>query len=319
MNHTSNFPIDLVYTYIDGSDPDFIARKNEALSRLGRPTAVSALKGRFDDHDELRYSLRSVERFAPFARTIYIVTGSRVPQWLDTSRPDVKVINDVSLLGSPYTETFNSNAIESSIHKIEGLAEHFIALNDDFFFGRTTSPEDFFPEQGKVLYYTTLLTSKFITKMKMKKGSTNTYGATRNNTLRAVEEHLGNFIPLHLPHIPRPFLRTVAEAAAQEFSDEYHTTRATVFRSCAEYQPTYFFPIYAALKGYGTIRRASPFLRIEVHLNHKGLARKLALIKILRPKFFCLNDGAGTPPESFGKVRSFLEKAFPVPSKYEKS
>ena len=37
----------------------------------------------FLDFDQLRYSLRSIEQFAPWIRHIYIVTNGQVPNWLN--------------------------------------------------------------------------------------------------------------------------------------------------------------------------------------------------------------------------------------------
>ena len=42
---------------------------------------------RFADNDELRYSLRSLEKHAPWVRNVHIVTNGQVPSWLDVSNP----------------------------------------------------------------------------------------------------------------------------------------------------------------------------------------------------------------------------------------
>ena len=38
---------------------------------------------RFADWDELKYSLRSLEKYAPWVRHVYIVTNGQIPSWLD--------------------------------------------------------------------------------------------------------------------------------------------------------------------------------------------------------------------------------------------
>jgi hypothetical protein len=51
----------------------------------------------------------------------------------------------------PYPEhlpTFNSLAIETHLHRIPGLSENFIAMNDDFFFTAPWSLSDFVQEDG---------------------------------------------------------------------------------------------------------------------------------------------------------------------------
>lgn len=47
---------------------------------------------RFEDNEELRYSLRSIERHAPWVRHIFIVTNGQIPSWLNLDNPRVSVI-----------------------------------------------------------------------------------------------------------------------------------------------------------------------------------------------------------------------------------
>lgn len=47
---------------------------------------------RFEDNDELRYSLRSVEKYAPWVRHIFIVTNGQIPHWLDLENPRVTIV-----------------------------------------------------------------------------------------------------------------------------------------------------------------------------------------------------------------------------------
>ena len=76
MSGHSATPIDAVYTWVDDSDPVWRERRRRALDALGaeaarlHPSATSAV--RYRDRGELRYSLRSLERMAPFVRKIYL-------------------------------------------------------------------------------------------------------------------------------------------------------------------------------------------------------------------------------------------------------
>ena len=311
-------PVYLVYTYVDGSDPDFVARKNAALAAVGKPPVEAALKGRFEDNGEILYSLRSAEKFLPFVRKVYIVTGSRLPVWLDVSRSDLEVVRLDDLAGADMPVTFNSNGVETVTHRIPGLSEHFILSNDDFFFGRPLSYTDFFTADDKALYYTDFFTSKSELKRKMNRPPRGTYGATRNNSFRAIQKKFGDFSALRLPHIPRPYLKSVTFDLERDFAEEFRVTRQAVFRTLNEYSPTYLFPLYAAAKGRAVIRRATPFVKILANLDRPGLSRKMAMIKVLRPKFFCFSEGPKTPPEVFVKMQAFLEEMFPKKSRFER-
>ena len=44
--------------------------------------------------------------------------------------------------------TFSSTAIEHNIHKIQGLSEKFIYINDDILFAHDTLLEDFYTEEN---------------------------------------------------------------------------------------------------------------------------------------------------------------------------
>ena len=58
--------IDVVYTWVDGSDPQWQALLEKYSQKApGEVTARAVAKRRFKDHDELRYSLRSIYQFAP--------------------------------------------------------------------------------------------------------------------------------------------------------------------------------------------------------------------------------------------------------------
>ena len=150
---TVTFPVDAVYTWVDGTDPAWAAQKAEAWRQSVAEGAdggsgyseYSANDARFRSHDELRYSLRSLDYFAPWINHIYLVTAGQVPKWLDLSNPRITMIHHSEIFADPeMLPTFNSHAIEAQLHRIPGLSEHFLYFNDDVFFGRPVEPELFF-------------------------------------------------------------------------------------------------------------------------------------------------------------------------------
>ena len=111
---------------------------------------------RFADNEELRYSLRSVEKYAPWIRNIYIVTNGQIPSWLNLDHPRIKVVTHEEIFSNKsHLPTFSSPAIETHIHKIPGLSKQFIYMNDDVFFGDYVWPDDFYTHSsGQKLYLT---------------------------------------------------------------------------------------------------------------------------------------------------------------------
>lgn len=132
--------IDFVLPWVDGSDPAW-----QQACRAAKPGAGDdASEIRYRDWQTLRYWFRSVEQFAPWVRKIHFITWGHLPEWLATEHPKLHIVRHEDYLPEAYRPTFNSNAIELSIHRIEGLAEQFVLFNDDFFLGRPARPTDFF-------------------------------------------------------------------------------------------------------------------------------------------------------------------------------
>mmetsp|Transcript_26095 Transcript_26095/g.65591 ORF Transcript_26095/g.65591 Transcript_26095/m.65591 type:complete len:1122 (+) Transcript_26095:89-3454(+) len=99
---------------------------------------------RFHDNEELRYSMRSLFKYAPWVRKVYLVTNGQVPYWLDLSYERVSVVTHEEIFTNlSHLPTFSSPAIEVHLHRIPGLADRFIYLNDDVMFGRDVWPDDF--------------------------------------------------------------------------------------------------------------------------------------------------------------------------------
>lgn len=60
------------------------------------------------------------------------------------NHPKLNLVTHDQIIEPHCLPTFNSHAIEINIHKIEGLAEHFVYFNDDTFINSPLEPEFFF-------------------------------------------------------------------------------------------------------------------------------------------------------------------------------
>ncbi|MBQ9059299.1 MAG: Stealth CR1 domain-containing protein [Atopobiaceae bacterium] len=138
--------IDFVITWVDGSDPAWQAERDRWLAlEEGHPWSAWATGDqRFRDWGLLRYWFRGVEKFAPWVRKVHFVTWGHVPEWLDVDHPKLHVVRHEEFIPEEYLPTFNSNAIELNLHRIEGLSEQFVYFNDDMFLTRPARPEQFF-------------------------------------------------------------------------------------------------------------------------------------------------------------------------------
>ncbi|KAL3270725.1 hypothetical protein HHI36_021251 [Cryptolaemus montrouzieri] len=128
--------IDVVYTWVNGSDPIFLEKLKNYLKTKNIIIEKKILGQRFDDKHELKFSLRSLEKYAPWINHVYIVTNGQIPYWLNL---------DYEKLLYP--------AIESHLHRIQGLSKKFLYFNDDVFLGQPVYLEDFISSNNGYMLY----------------------------------------------------------------------------------------------------------------------------------------------------------------------
>uniref|UniRef100_A0A9J7ZEW1 N-acetylglucosamine-1-phosphotransferase subunits alpha/beta n=1 Tax=Cyprinus carpio carpio TaxID=630221 RepID=A0A9J7ZEW1_CYPCA len=133
--------------------PAYLFWDLSAISQSKQDEDVSA--SRFEDNEELRYSLRSIEKHAPWVRHIFIVTNGQIPSWLNLDNPLCAIMHSDLFQNQTHLPTFSSPAIETHIHRIPGLSQKFIYLNDDVMFGKDVWPDDFYSHsKGQKVYLT---------------------------------------------------------------------------------------------------------------------------------------------------------------------
>jgi len=309
------FPIDVVYTWVDGTDPEW--QRKRALVTGEVYHAESASDARFLSRDELRYSLRSLHANAPWVRNVYIVTDDQAPPWLDLSRPNLRVVSHKEIFGDPSVlPVFNSHAIESQLHHIDGLAEHFLYFNDDMFLGRPLAPQSFFLANG--------ISKFFLSQGRVPVGPITAddtpVDAAHKNNRRLLERKFGPTTSQVFQHVPYALRRSVLTEIETEFRNEYDATMASRFRSTQDLSPlSNLYHYYASLSGRavaGSVRYG------YVQLAVPDLASRLARALARRDwDAFCLNDAYSTQDQLAAQdtiLRPFLESYFPVPSPYEK-
>lgn len=147
------FPIDLVYLWVDGCNIDWQESKLYWQKKLNLADSKENSTSRYVDNQELRFSLRSVEKNAPWINKIYIVTDGSIPKWLDLTKTDkIKIVKHEEIMPEDALPTFNSCAIEACIYNIKGLSEHFLLANDDCFINKPIEPSFFFDKKGRPIF-----------------------------------------------------------------------------------------------------------------------------------------------------------------------
>jgi hypothetical protein len=317
-DHASDisFDIDLVFSWVDGSSPEYIAAR--------RAQQKDAVLGEGDDHEarfrqinELKYALRSVYMFAPWIRRIFIATDSPAPAWL-ADHPSVTIVRSEEFFADPSVlPTHNSQAVECQLHHIEGLSEHFLYSNDDMFFGRPVSPDLFFTPGG---------ITKFIeaeTRIGLGENAAERSGfenAARVNR-KLLWNRFGRITTRHLEHCAAPLRRSLVRKMEQEFPEEFRKTAASRFRAADNISVTNsFYHYYALLTGRAVTQIAAKVRYVDTTMR-TGLNYLPKLLSKRNVDFFCLNDGSFpevSADERAALVTDFLEKYFPIKAPWEK-
>lgn len=134
------YPIDIVVPWVDGSDPAWRKVREQYRPERGNDND----EARFREWGVFQYWFRSIEKYAPWVRKIHLITWGHLPTFLNVNHPKLHIVRHEDYIPEVYRPAFSSHVIELNMHRIEGLAEHFIYFNDDVYLSAPVLPEDFF-------------------------------------------------------------------------------------------------------------------------------------------------------------------------------
>jgi len=311
-----HFDIDIVFSWVDGTDIEFQRARARRMQ--------SYVVGEGDDHearfrqiDELRYALRSVYIFAPWIRRIFIATDSPTPHWL-ADHPKVTVVRSEEFFSDPSVlPTHNSQAVESQLHNIPGLAEHFLYSNDDMFFGRPVTPDMFFSPGGITRFVEAETRIGLGTSTPERSGFENAARVNRN----VLFDRFGITITRHLEHSAAPLRKSVLTELEREFPEEFARTAANAFRNREDISVTNSLYHYYALVTGRAVPQTDARVRYVDTTTRAGLKMMEGLLKKRSFDMFCLNDGSFPevePEDRTRAVKGFLNRYFPIAAPWEK-
>jgi hypothetical protein len=292
--------IDIVYTWVDGNDPAHF----QQVKKYGSHKKHLNPERYRDLFEMLKYSLRSVEQYAPWIRNIHLVTARpHVPSWLDVTHDRVYVHHHDELIPSEYLPTFSSRTIESFLHKIPDVSDTFIYLNDDFLFG---SPIDFFD-----LFH--------------QDGRSKVFGTITGKSTGVIRDDIYYHFMSRYQHLPRVMNKKIYSEMEEAWKNELHETRSNRFRVKGNVLPHMLYAHYALTehsdKTYAP--RFREFFRLyKFHkIMNSPAKQRRKLEKLIKAdwKFICMNDDQREHPNQkvVSIVRAFLEQKYPIKSKVE--
>ncbi|MEJ8640052.1 stealth family protein [Streptomyces sp. MS2.AVA.5] len=312
-----HFPIDVVYTWVDDADPVWNTHREVAMkskdAELCHHLALS--RARFRNRDELRFSLRSLEQHAPWVRRVYLVTCGQRPSWLNRDHPRLRLVEHKEIFSDlSALPTFNSHAIESQLHRIPGLSDHFLYFNDDVFLGRYLSPRTFFVANGMTRFFPSAA------KICMSSPSgLDPVSAAGVNNRELIQATFGRVLTQKMRHTPHPLRKDVLAEIEERFPEAHRRTAAATFRSPSDISvASSLHHYYAYLTG-----RALPS---DIRNTYVDVADPIMESRFLRllgrrnTDVFCINDTTDDVADLERRHRvisRFLESYFPVPSSFE--
>jgi len=312
--------IDIVYLWVDGSDKIWLEKKNKELEKAGKLTVNASHDGRFRDNNELIYSLRSIEKFAPWVNNIFIVTDNQIPSWLNTEHPKIHIVDHSDIVPAKFLPCFNSIALELYLDNIPNLSEKFIFLNDDFFFGSPVEPDYFFTKDD--LSYFTLKKSSRVREYKLK------------DFQKKFLDKDKNLCKLSLIHAPTPFRKSFIKDIKSLFVNEIEQASNYSFRAEKVFMHRFFFNLYDLYLKRAKVRFQPRYpvnkiailkrllgikiFHIQTCSNHKKNKQIIKYIEKYKPYTFCLNDGPGLKENDHILFEEFLKQYFPEKSSFEK-
>lgn len=308
-----DFPIDVVYTWVDGEDQKWVKKYNTAKKMVDANFKTSNSSSRYTSRDELKYSLRGLAMYAPWIRRIYIVTDNQKPTWLKEN-DQLKVISHNEIFSKKSVlPVFNSHAIESQLHNIPKLSEHYIYFNDDFSLTSHASPSLFFNDAGLAK----LFPSRALFGVGGQVSPESIPSIAGSNDARLLAKKFG-IKPTHkFGHAPFPQLRSVAKKTATLFAEDFKKTSASRFRDKSNISPITLINHLALIKGNA--------VRSKYHLKVIDISKwdddDMRWILHHKPRALCLNDTVDLTDDQKDiiepKLREFLQRMFPFKSPWE--
>ena len=328
--------IDFVITWVDMDDPKWQADFAK-YSGNKENTKNGVSEARFRDYGFLKYWFRGVEKFAPWVRKIHFVTSGQKPAWLDTSNPKLHLVDHKDYIPEQFLPSYNSVVIERYIHRIPGLAEHFVYFNDDFYIINNIGTERFFrnglPCDIAVFQYNPswsqwykriknnlkIINRHFDKKEVMArwhdKWFCKDYGYKAR--LNYLLKPYGKFITLRTPHNAQPYLKSTFEEVWAVAGKELTETSANRFRALTDYTPE-LFRTWQICRGnfepYNTYQDTKMF---PLMVRPKQAVRA---IHDQSYKLVCLNDNVHIRNYDMvmGNIKNAFEHILPEKSSFEK-
>jgi len=296
----SDRKVDIVYTWVDMSQPEFLEKfKNANGFYPSSSNNIQQNQHRYTDNGEIRLSLQTVQKYFNEVNHIYIITND---QYFDLSFLDesfqekVTFVNQEDIMPKEYVASpiFNSTVIETFIWNIPNLAETFIYFCDDYFLGSQLSIEEHIFGDGMIPYATVCPQKKpkhdFVERLLKWSGDRTKSQAYSYNAYQLYQSEFGSVPHLKDLHLPLILRREACEKTYERFLPHWKDTFfKNRLRTNSCYYSLVMFAWYSIQEGYQIPGPYHEYIKRSLILNTGLNKESLSLVKRKRPLFFCIN------------------------------
>lgn len=331
-----DFPIDFVVTWVDGSDPAWRAKKSKYDSTFTTSENNMNSERAYREWGTFKYWFRGIEKFASWVNKVYLVTDNQKPDWLNISSDKLVLIDHKDIINNDFLPVFSANPIESNIHRISDLSEHFVFFNDDMYLTAQVEPTDFFSEEGLPKYNTALspiipvrygtgnfqindmevVTSYFTRNEILKNGQFFNPKQGLKNIVKSLLYKNSKFIcGFWESHLPYPLLKSTMELVWEKEKNILERTSASRFRNSSDTN-IWLFKYWQIASGRYAI--GNPKLGDLFSLDNAG-PDFWNLLNSGKYQIMCINDGFNIQDEEkvMKEFITTMEKLLPEKSGFE--
>lgn len=317
--------IDVVIAWVDGNDPVHRAsRLAYTENKLDNVRDDVAGETRYRQVGEINYCIASINKFAPWVRSIHIITDNQNPHvetFLEKIFPEgfipVHIVDHKEVFRGyeKYLPTFNSRAIEAVAWRIKGLSEHYLYFNDDFLLTRPVQPEEFFDGDTSILqgYKVNTFVAKALRALRPRKNG-HSKVSFRDSMLNAAEYlHAPSFI--RVVHAPHPLRKSVWEKIYTEYPEMIERNVRHRFRHKEQFNTQSLYYIYALRNG---LARMSGIKDSYLYLEPSGksllkVQRRLRRFdSVKNAHCCCFNSLDKASPEVFEEVMKWIKNKLEI-------
>jgi len=221
--------------------------------------------------------------------------------------------------------TYNSRAIECHLHRIEGLSERFIYLNDDILLCGTTTEADYFDEQGRAVVH---LDPREVVWDPDHHAYNRPIHVAMRNSSALLEANGYDRIVHRIDHVPYPLRRSELEKLSQRFHNEILECSSHPFRDHRDIKLTSGLFQFVGMASNTAIESKGPGSSY-IKLGHQRNALRRVLVKLLRHhiarftrgvKYYSINDAGRLSNSRLldMAIRAYFSATYPRRSRYEK-